>query len=303
MNKSQNEHVLTIGNFDGMHRGHQQLVEKVVKQAKSMNLNSCLLTFDPHPMKILAPERGLKDLFPLQDRVDQAKALGIDEVSVLPFSRDLSELEPEEFFLKVVLESIHTKFLVVGHDFSFGKNRKGTHEVLKELCKKYQVALHIEPAFKIDDITVSSTKIREFVNLGDMKNAARFLGREFYLSGIIERGDGRGKKIGFPTANLFTRAECFPKKGVYVTWIDLLGEKLKSVTNVGENPTFIHENNAILKVETHILDFDKDIYGQKMKVHFLSRLRDEKKFSGIKELVKQIKIDVEKTKEYPWTAK
>lgn len=292
--------VVTIGNFDGLHRGHRELISQVRQAASESGLPAVVMTFDPHPLKILAPQKNVKMIFPLTDRIEEIQKMGMEYLIIQPFSRELSDLEPKKFFEDLLIDSLGVKRLIVGHDFSFGKDRKGDSEMLHQLCRERAIAFQVVPPVKHDGVLVSSSSIREAILDGEVAKAANLLGRSFYLRGVVEKGQGRGKKIGFPTANLFTPSELFPKLGVYVTRAHLLGKIHKSVTNVGRNPTFQEKTRHPIQVETHILNFDRDIYGEALKIEFLDFLREEKKFDSVAELVKQITHDVENAERYSW---
>jgi riboflavin kinase/FMN adenylyltransferase len=251
-------------------------------------------------MKFLFPEKATKSIFDLPEKIELARALNLDFFIVEPFSRELSELEPKDFFKTLLTNSLKLKFLFVGHDFKFGKNKSGTIEILSRLCKENGVELEVLPPVKINGEVVSSTKIREAVAFGEIEKANLFLGRNYFLKGVVERGAGRGKKIGFPTANLFTKAELFPKNGVYITQFLVSGKTYRGVTNVGTNPTFSEKNRRPVQVETYILDFDKEIYGSPAILSFLHYLRPEIKFESVDELVKKIKSDVETARNFSW---
>jgi riboflavin kinase / FMN adenylyltransferase len=290
--------VATVGNFDGIHLGHQALINRVKEAAKKSHRKSVVMTFDPHPMRVLFPERGLKNIFDLEDRVRIFKELGIDALVVEPFSRELSQLEPAAFFEDLLLSRLKAGSLLVGHDFNFGKNRSGTLEVLEGLCKSHSVSLEVVPPLRMDGIVISSTEIRRQIQSGQVEKASVFLGRPFYLRGLVEKGAGRGRKIGFPTANLFTQAELIPKNGVYVTLAEVRGKQFKSVTNIGNNPTFQEKTRRPVQIETHILQFNEQIYGEELKVSFLGYLREEMKFKSVGDLVKQIAADAKKAGEF-----
>jgi riboflavin kinase/FMN adenylyltransferase len=292
--------VMSLGNFDGMHRGHQALLEKMMAKARHEKIPGGLMTFDPHPTRLLFPERAAKSIFDLTEKIEFSKNLGLDFFIVEPFSRELSELTPEEFFKTLLTSSFKLKFLYVGHDFRFGRNKSGTIEVLEGLCLGNGVKLEVFPPVKINGEIVSSTKIREAIALGEIEKANLFLGHNYFLKGVVERGAGRGKKIGFPTANLFTSAELFPRNGVYVTLFLVAGKIYHGVTNVGVNPTFNEKNRRPIQVETYILDFEKEIYGEPCGLSFLHYLRPEIKFESIDELIKKIKSDVEIARGFSW---
>ncbi|MCC6276548.1 MAG: bifunctional riboflavin kinase/FAD synthetase [Oligoflexia bacterium] len=283
--------VATIGNFDGLHLGHRALVNRVLELAKKRHCLSVVLTFDPHPVKVLFPEKGLKQIFDLEDRLRCLTELGVGRIVVMPFSRELSQLSPESFFNQVVLQDLRCEILVIGHDFSFGKDRAGTLDVLKRLGNQSGVEVIVEPPVMLDGKVVSSSGVRRAVSNGNMELAKRLLGRPFYMKGVVVKGAGRGKKIGFPTANLFTQSDLYPKGGVYVTEAVVKGQLFQSVTNAGTNPTFTSGHQVPVQIETHILDFNEDIYGEKIEVRFHQFIRDEKKFSSVEELIKQIALD------------
>lgn len=296
-NESIKDSSLTVGNYDGLHLGHQAIIRDVVAKGKEKGIPSILVTFDPHPMTVLQPQRGVLRIDSVDEKISQLESLGLDYLVVEPFSRELSQLEPEAFFNKLLVKKLGVKFLFVGYDFSFGKNRSGTLDVLSSICKRGNVELKIIDAFKVEGQVVSSSLIRQLIQNGDVKDVAKFLGRPFSLRGLVKKGEGRGKKIGVPTANLETQSELWPAIGVYVTEVDWQGKTLRSVTNVGRNPTFVQDGKAI-HIETHILDFDKDIYGENLTVRFKKLIRGEKKFSSVQELVSQIKSDIETARNF-----
>jgi riboflavin kinase / FMN adenylyltransferase len=272
----------------------------VIACTKAKKLQGGLMTFDPHPMKVLAPNRDIRTIFDLEDRINTVRELGLDFIVIEPFSRALSELAPRDFFKSLLVEKLNLKYLFVGHDFSFGRHREGNPQVLQKLCDEHGVVLEVVPPVKIRGEIVSSSKIRECIADGSIEKANTFLGRRYYLRGVIEKGAGRGRKIGFPTANLFASSELFPMNGVYVTFFEIGGKSFRSVTSVGRNPTFAQSTKRPIQVETFIFDFDRDIYGHQAKVSFLHCLRGEVKFDSVGELIEQIKNDVDEAKRYPW---
>lgn len=290
--------VLTIGNFDGVHRGHRALLERVVKEAKQRGGPAVVMTFDPHPVKVLHPEKQLKRLFSFDDQRRELEAIGITHLIVEPFSREFSQVEPEVFVRDWIVQPLHPAKVIIGYDFSFGANRKGSLEVMQRLAQQNQFDIETVPPFKDGETIISSTLVRKCLAEGDVAAAARYLGRYFYLEGLIERGAGRGRTIGIPTANLQVHAETLPKIGVYAVRVELQSDprkeprKLEGVCNIGRNPTFNFED-APLSVECHIFNFSEDIYGSPMKLEFVERLREEMKFSSAAELVTQIKTDIE----------
>jgi riboflavin kinase/FMN adenylyltransferase len=284
--------VVTIGNFDGLHRGHREIITQVLQQAKAHNAQSVVVTFHPHPRKILHPEQEHLQLFDQKDQERELAKMGVDLLVIEPFSRNLSQLKPEQYLVDYIIKPLSPEILIVGYDFAFGANRQGTLSVLETLTQQHGIGLQVVHPVKIDGLVISSSEIRKAVREGKVDLAQKMLGRSFYLKGLVEKGDQRGRKLGFPTANLSTNAEVFPKTGVYATKAYVRGKIYSSVTNVGYNPTFIAEKNKALKVETHILNFNEDIYGEEIEVYFEKYLRSEKKFSSIDELIVQIQKDI-----------
>ncbi len=291
---------LTIGIFDGVHLGHRELLKSITTQAEALGLVPTLMTFDPHPAKILSPG-GIENIFTLEDRVKVAKSLGIKNVVVIPFTKALSALSAEEFFKNYIMKEAKGGLVKVGYDFTFGNGRKGTTEILKNLCVENNIQFEVLPPHKQNGQIISSSLIRNLVKTGDVASAGEFLNRPFYLQGKIVKGEGRGRTIGIPTANLETKSELYPNTGVYVTGVEYDGDMLRSVTNIGYNPTF--ENSGGIKIESHILDFSKDIYDSEIKIHFFKRLREEKKFSKVKDLVTQVKLDIKDARDFKWPKK
>lgn len=283
--------VVTIGNFDGLHLGHRKIISRLRQLAEEKNAATVVMTFDPHPRQVLQPGEEFHRLFSRNDLERELQNLSIDTFVVEPFSRELSQLEPETFINEYILKPLQPTNLVVGYDFSFGAHRKGTLQVLEKICAGSGISLEVVPAQKIGDQVISSTRIRQLIASGNVELANQMLDRLFYTEGIVERGEGRGKKLGIPTANLHVSEYVLPKIGVYAGWLHFKGVRHKAVCNVGRNPTF-HEQWPI-KVEIHVLDFTSDLYGETLRMEFSSRLRDEKKFSSMDELKAQIRIDIE----------
>lgn len=294
--ESLNGSVVTIGNFDGLHLGHMALIRKCVELGKEYSVPSIVMSFKPHPMKVLFPEKELNRLFDFKDQEIQLGAMGVDYFVLQPFSRELSELSAERFLSELVLKPLNPKALVVGYDFAFGANREGSISYLEKYCEKNDIALHVQSPIRVDGDIVSSTLLRKLIGEGKISFASKCMGRNFYLDGVVERGAGRGRQIGFPTANVFTKAETFPGLGVYASITHIQSKAYASVTNVGINPTFEEETRRPIQVEAHILDFDQDIYGDNIRVEFVEFLRAEKKFGSIEDLVAQIKLDLEKAR-------
>ncbi len=286
--------VVTIGNFDGLHFGHREIISRAITKAKDSQAQSVVMTFSPHPRKILRPELQHLQLFSHKDQERELAKMGVDLLLIEPFSRDLSQLPPEKFIADYVIKPFSPVALVVGYDFAFGANREGTLSTLESLCQKNGIQLEVVNPVKMDGLVISSSEIRKAVKEGRVDLARNMLGRSFYISGLVEKGDQRGRLLGFPTANVSTKAEVFPKTGVYATYTKIRDEMYKSVTNVGYNPTFVDKSGKPmpLKIETHILNFEKEIYGEEIEVSFEHFIRDEVRFSDIEGLKNQIKQDI-----------
>lgn len=282
---------VTIGNFDGMHAGHRKLIARTVQKATLQGLCSVVVTFDPHPLRVLIGQSAPPLIIDSDKKIALLKETGADLVLLLPFTKELAALEPEEFVRNVLVEHLHTRELVIGYDFSLGKARKGNAAMLRELGVEYGFGVERLNPVIVGDAVVSSTRIRDFVRSGDVWGAMPLLERFHELSGVVVHGMGRGSKmLGFATANIDTANELLPAPGVYATWVYLDGMRYLGVTNIGHNPTF---GNDSLSIETHIVDFDRDIYGEHIRIAFVQRLRSEKRFDGIQDLVAQITSDVE----------
>ncbi len=298
LNGGYSSSVVTIGNFDGVHRGHQRLVETVVMESRMLNVPSVVYTFHPHPVRILHPERQTFRLFDLLDQQEQFAKAGIDAVVLENFTTDFAKVSAQQFLEDYILQFLNPKTLVVGHDFSFGANRDGDLHFLEKFCSTHNIKLVIIPPFQLDGKVVSSSKIREELKTGELDNVMKLLGRPYYLRGHVEKGFQRGRTIGVPTANIHPDVEFIPRQGVYVTQTKFAGVMHPSITNIGINPTFTEDKKSAIKIESHIFNFDAQIYGAEVEVYLLKFLRDEKKFSGIEELKAQIQKDILEAKEY-----
>jgi riboflavin kinase/FMN adenylyltransferase len=283
--------VLAIGNFDGIHLGHQAILRATVERAHALNAVSTALTFDPSPRKVLRPETAPPRLSTNEQRMAWFNALGLEAVVVLPFTLDLSRLSPEEFVEQILLRDLHVKAVLVGENFRFGHKQAGDVKLLSELGTRHGFDVVIVPPVVYRGEVVSSTIIRREIAAGDVSHAARLLGRPFVLTGEVATGTGTGRRFTFPTLNLAPEQELLPARGVYVTRSCLDGEtrSRRSVTNIGMRPTF---NGSSLSVETHLLDTQLAESPKKMEVRFWKRLREEKKFSGPEELRTQIATDI-----------
>lgn len=288
---------LTIGNFDGVHLGHQELLNKIKKECQSKKQKFVVVTFVPHPQKILQPDRNRFLINSYAQRRSLLEAIGVDVLIELKFTRDFSTLDPEAFLNKFLLIYPRLKTFYLGYDFAFGANKEGDHDLVKSICEPKGIKVEIQPKFEFDQRTVSSSLIRELLSQGKIHEVNEVLNRPYHLEGVVVKGQGRGKKIGFPTANVQVGEDLMiPTKGVYITRTIYKGMTYQSITNIGNNPTF--NDGMELHVETNLFDFDLDIYGEKIDIEFLHKIRDEKKFSTVNELIAQIKADVEIAKNY-----
>ena len=290
---------LVIGNFDGLHAGHRALIALAATKPGP----HVLMTFDPHPVQVLHPERGLKRLFPREDLIERLPELGVDLLVILPFDEKLARTPAERFWRECVWEPFRPRHVIAGHDFAFGQSREGTLARLAEWARGEGSELTVLPQFEVGGEIVSSRGIRELVRAGEVERAREKLGRPFYLRGRVGAGAGRGKGLGSPTLNLEVAGETLPPHGVYATLARPLaspgGERLPSVTNVGINPTF-HEGSGEgleTKVETHVIGRVFEARGEWVDVDFIARLRPEMKFASIEDLKKQIQSDILKAKE------
>jgi riboflavin kinase / FMN adenylyltransferase len=286
--------VLTIGNFDGVHLGHQRIFQRVKEKAREIGGDSIVYTFEPHPVELLAPERKPLLITPSREKLRLIEEQGIDIAICANFSPKFASQTPEEFVKNILYDQIKIRQLFVGHDYTFGKDRRGNIAMLRDLGKKLGFNVEVVEAVRVAGAVVSSTRIRELIQKGEMPEGAKMLGRNYPLSGKVIHGHGRGsKQLGFPTANLKPEGALFPKPGIYATWTYHEGKKYAGVANLGWNPTF-HDQK--FSIEVHILNFDRDIYGQTLRVEFVERLRDEITFRGPEELVAQIKKDISQAK-------
>ena len=281
--------VVTIGNFDGVHLGHRHILQTLAERAREVGGSACLLTFDPPPSRVVGRRKAVPQITTLEDRQWLVDDAGVDVMVIEPFTPELAAWSPERF----VSEILHGRFdpveVWVGYDFAFGRDRAGDVHFLEAWFKEHGVTVRQLHAVTGDggDI-ISSTRVRELMTQGDVGAAAALLGRPHFVRGPVVQGDRRGRTIGFPTANVASVTELLPANGVYATWLSVDGVAWPSVTNVGQRPTFQGEG---VRVETHVFDFDSDLYGRDVAVWFHSRLRGEQRFDGIDALVQQIRED------------
>ncbi|PIT99859.1 MAG: hypothetical protein COT74_08755 [Bdellovibrionales bacterium CG10_big_fil_rev_8_21_14_0_10_45_34] len=288
--------VVTIGNFDGVHLGHQKIVSDLQDMARRLGLTTVVFSFSPHPRRVLFPQLDFKCLSTEKEQLARFEELGVDKVVIEPFSRAVSQLSPQRFFNEWILKPLAAQGLVVGYDFSFGANREGNFEILQSLCECAGVELRTTSALRIAGEIVSSSRIRKLLLESQVEKAALLLGRPFSIVGLVKKGDGRGKSLGFPTANLEVEGEFLPRSGVYFGKAKWQGRSDWAIANIGSRPTFYSDGQV--QPEVHILEQDVNLYGTSLEFEFHAHLRSEKKFAGPNELIEQIKIDVQQARNH-----
>ncbi len=286
--------VVTVGTFDGVHEGHRALMDTLVRQARAKNARSVVVTFDPHPRSIIhSKSDGIKLLTTLRERAEVLESIGVDELVVIPFTRDFSLLSSQQFVRDVIFDKIGISEFVIGYDHHFGKDRSGTIETLQKLRPELRFDVSVVSKKEMGETTVSSTVIRrEIIENGDMNRAAELLGRPYMLNALVIHGDERGRTIGFPTANLQPEHpdKAKPKNGIYAVKIRVDDIWYNGMMNIGVRPTFDGQAKSL---EVNIFDFDQMIYGKTVQIRFFDRIRDEQKFEGLEGLKNQLKTDKE----------
>lgn len=288
--------VVTIGTFDGLHEGHLEIIAKLKLKAEELNLKTVVITFYPHPRTVLSKDYDLKLLTPINEKQELFSKLNIDYLYIITFTKEFAKKTYKDFFDQVLLETVRANHLVIGYDHKFGKDRNGDINSLIEYTKSNNIGMTVVGPKEIDNEIVSSTKIRTCLLNGNVKTASKMLGRNYFLDGVVVEGAKRGRGLGFPTANLGLREDnkLVPKNGVYAVKVFLNNKYYFGVANIGLRPTFNNVSEPI--TEVHIFDFNEDIYGNQIKVEFIDRIRDEKKFSSKEELEKNILSDVKEAK-------
>lgn len=288
--------VLTIGTFDGVHLGHQKIIRRLIDKAKSVNGESVVLSFFPHPRIVLFPEQtDLKLINSLDEKINLLKSTGVDHVIIHPFTLEFANLSAEEFIKKYLVDILKVELLIIGYDHHFGKNREGGLQQLRELGKIYNFELEEIPKQEIDHNKISSTHIRKSLMAGEIEQANQFLGYSFQMKGSVVKGDGRGRLLGYPTANIVVEEQykLIPAQGVYAVSVQTSKGTYPAMLNIGHRPTFQGKD---VSIEAHLFDFDDDLYHQTVSILFEKRLRDEMKFDSVQQLQDQLAKDKEAAK-------
>jgi len=287
--------VVTLGNFDGVHLGHREMIRRLITKAESHGGTSVVITFRPHPVKILNPQRAPSLIGTYDDKIELLGSLGVDWIWELPFNRDFSEWSADQFVQTLLIDRIGVRHFLAGPDCHFGRNRQGDAELLEQWGEKTGFSVDRVPPITALGDTVSSSRIRRLVaESGDMVTAHQLLGRPIRLRGTVVKGDQRGRTIGFPTANLRPLTELLPCKGVYAAWAGTRNCRHRAVVNIGNKPTF---GGCPVGVEAHLLDFDGNLYGEQLVLDLIERIRPEQRFESVERLVEQIAKDVTRGKE------
>lgn len=293
------ETAITIGTFDGVHIGHRKILERLINNAKNLGLQSTVLTFFPHPRMVLQKDADIKLLNTVEEKAQIMEDIGLDCLIIHPFTRKFSRLSATDFVRDILVNSLNTKKIIIGYDHRFGRNRTANIKDLMSFGGILDFEVEEIPAQEVDDVSISSTKIRNALDRGDVHTANKYLGYEYMLTGIVKKGKGLGRQLNFPTANLHIEEsyKLIPKNGVYVIRADLNGRSIYGMMNIGFNPTV--DRTPDLKegrqesIEIHFLDFQGDLYDRKIQIHIMERIRDEHKFNSVKALKEQLQKDKE----------
>ena len=290
--------IITIGTFDGVHKGHKQVIKKLNNIAKKQGFESVVLTLYPHPRHVLYPDdQQLKLLNTIDEKTEELKKSGLQHFVVHEFTKEFSRTKSVNFIRDLLVNKLKMKHMVVGYNHHFGRNREGSYNNLKELAELYNFELEKIPPQNEGDVTISSTKVRELLLAGDVEKAATYLGYSYPINGKVVKGNARGRTIGFPTANILVenKWKLIPSDGVYAVKVKLGGKQFYGMLNIGERPTLSDNEH---RIEVHIFDFSADIYGADIKVEFVKRIREEKQFDNLELLKKQLQIDENNCKKF-----
>ncbi len=285
--------VITLGNFDGLHLGHRELIRMVVNRARETGALSLVVTFRPHPLKILAPEKCPPLISIYEEKIKFLEELGIDVLVKIPFTLEFSGMPPEDFVKKILCDLLGAKEIFVGYNYRFGKGRQGNIRTLRELGEKLGFIVNEVEQVSLNGEVISSSKIRQLLKGGEVEHASSLLGRTYAVTGIVVKGDARGRDLGFPTANIVPKHAIIPAEGVYAARLFVRDKLYDGIANIGRRPTF-HKKD--LTIEVHIFDFDEDLYTEEVSLYFVKRIRQEKRFKNAGELISQIRSDIEKAK-------
>jgi riboflavin kinase/FMN adenylyltransferase len=284
---------MTVGVFDGLHLGHRYLIEKVIQRAQSLNLQSLVLTFDPHPIAVLSPKSDPEILTTFEQKAEVLEGWGLDHLGRLEFSQNLSHMSADEFLTEAIWSRVEPHEFIIGPDFRYGRNAEGHLESLKKWAKDKKIHLTVVKLQMGDEVSYSSSRVRGLLKIGLVQAAAASLGRPYRLSGIVIDGSHRGRKLGFPTANLGQVKQLIPGPGVYAVKVKLNDTYHDGMTSIGHNPTF---GSPYLTVETFLFDFDQSLYGQRLDLDFIDQMRGMVRFPDPQSLVKQLKTDEERAR-------
>jgi riboflavin kinase / FMN adenylyltransferase len=297
--------VVTLGNFDGLHLGHRRILRRVVEEASAIRGESVVVTFEPHPLKVLSPFQAPPQLTSFQEKMALIRAEGIGFVLCLPFTPAFSQLSPLEFTRQVLRDRLNAHKIIVGYNCRFGKGKSGNVETLKAIGRELGIGVEVIPPLVLGQTVISSSVIRGLLQGGKVEDAATLLGRQYGMTGKVVRGEGRGRKLGFPTANIDTVGSLLPAAGVYAVDVRIEGASWNGVASIGTNPTFSSLATAAPAVsfEVYILGFDRQIYGEQVEVRFLRRVRGESRFDSPSLLIEQIRRDIEWAEEHAFERK
>jgi len=287
------ESAVTIGNFDGVHVGHREIIRNLLEEAEQRRVPSVVITFDPHPREVIYEGEVVPAIIPFSERARLIEKIGVDYLAKVDFTMEFAEQTAEDF-VRDLVDRMNPKVIIIGHDFRFGKGREGDEAFLREKAEEFGFDVASVPPVEVEGKTVHSTDIRRLIASGKLKRARKFLGEAFHIEGDVVHGHGRGKDLGFATANLKWDAKLLPPDGVYACVAEWNGDVFPAVVNIGTNPTF---DDVALSLEAHVMGFDGDLYGKRIRLAFYRRLRGEIKFKSVTALVDQIKQDVKKAKE------
>lgn len=290
--------VVTIGVFDGVHKGHEAIIRKTVERAKALGLKSIVVTFDPHPLKVIHPSPFVPSLISLDHRLRLIEALGVDITVIVKFTRPVARLSPEDFVGGILAQGLGSREVYVGENFYFGKGASASAAALKRIARRFRIRVRTVAPVMAEGRVVSSSVIRGLITIGELRRAARFLGRPVSILGTVVRGSRRGRLIGYPTANIDPHHEAIPASGVYAARVIFRGRELKGIVNIGIRPTFIRKgaSEAEPRIEVHIFGFSKKIYGEDLEIIFVRKLRDERPFASRAFLSAQIAEDGRKAR-------